>query len=682
MNTIADNKKSISVRAADNIRILSAAMVEKAKSGHPGGPMGGADFMHVLYSEFMQYDPDDMHWPLRDRFFLDAGHMSAMLYATQTLLGNYSIEDIQNFRQWGSPTPGHPEIDVARGIENTSGPLGLGHAFGAGAAVAERFMVSRFGENAAHMTYMYISDGGVQEEISQGVGRIAGHLGLGKIVMFYDANDIQLSTVVDDVTGEDTAAKYQAWGWHTITIDGNDHEAIRKAIQAGIDDTERPTIIIGKTIMGKGVVNDAGDMYEGEVELHGKPLGKSNASFEKTINSLGGNAEQPFEVMEDVAEHYKEVLDKKRKAAAARKEEWTAWANANPDLAQKFADFHNKKLDHLDWDAFEQVANKATRDASGKVLSMLGDQLDNLVVMSADLANSDKTENYLKKTTAFKRGDFSGKFLQAGVAELTMAAMATGMGLHGGIIPACATFFAFSDYMKPAMRVAALMETQVIFLWTHDAFRVGEDGPTHQPIEQEAQLRLLEKLQNHSGLNALLALRPCDGDETTMAWKMALENKATPTGMILSRQGVQDIAIDNRYANAQEAAKGAYIVTEDEGDIDIILVGNGSEVSTLFEGMKLLKEKQSLRVRLVSAPSEGLFRKQSVAYQDAVLPGDIPIFGLTAGLSVSLEGLVGARGRVHGLNHFGYSAPYTVLDEKFGFTPESVYEKVMTFLQD
>ena len=682
MDTLAKNQKSVSVQAADNIRILSAAMVEKAKSGHPGGPMGGADFMHVLYSDFLQYDPDDMQWPLRDRFFLDAGHMSAMLYATQTLLGNYSLEDIQNFRQWGSPTPGHPEVDVDRGIENTSGPLGLGHAFGAGAAVAERFMVARFGEVASHMTYMYISDGGIQEEISQGVGRIAGHLGLGKIVMFYDANDIQLSTVVDDVTGEDTAAKYEAWGWHTETIDGNDHEAIRKAIQNGINETERPTIIIGKTVMGKGVVNDAGDMYEGEVELHGKPLGKSNASFAKTIANLGGDADAPFQIMDSVAEHYKEVLDKKRQAAASRKEEWNKWSAANPGLAQKFADFHAKKLDHLDWDAFEQVANKATRDASGKVLAMLGDQLDNLVVMSADLANSDKTENYLKKTTAFTRGDFSGKFLQAGVAELTMAAMATGMGLHGGVIPACATFFAFSDYMKPAMRVAALMETQVIFLWTHDAFRVGEDGPTHQPIEQEAQLRLLEKVQNHSGHNSLLALRPCDGDETTMAWRMALENKATPTGMIFSRQGVQDIAIDNRYANAQQAEKGAYIVTEDEGDLDIILVGNGSEVSTLFEGMKMLQEKQNLRVRLVSAPSEGLFRKQSAAYQDAVLPGDIPIFGLTAGLSVTLQGLVGARGKVHGLNHFGYSAPYTVLDEKFGFTAQSVYDKVMEFLRD
>jgi transketolase len=682
METLSEKKKSIGVKAADNIRILSAAMVEKAKSGHPGGPMGGADFMHVLYSDFLQYDPDDMHWPLRDRFFLDAGHMSAMLYSTQTLLGNYSMEDIKNFRQWKSVTPGHPEVDVNRGIENTSGPLGLGHAFGAGAAVAERFLAARFGENVAHHTYIYISDGGIQEEISQGVGRIAGHLGLGKIIMFYDANDIQLSTIVDDVTGEDTAKKYEAWNWHTITIDGNDHEAIHNAIQAGKDETERPTIIIGKTVMGKGVVNDEGVAYEGEVELHGKPLGKSNASYEKTITNLGGDPEHPFHIMDEVAAHYKTVLDNKRKAAAARKKEWSAWAEKNPDLAQKFKDFHEKKLDHLDWKGIEQVKDKATRDASGKVLVTLGQQLDNLIVMSADLCNSDKTENYLNQTHAFTKGDFSGKFMQAGVAELTMAAMATGMGLHGGVIPACATFFAFSDYMKPAIRVAALMETQVIFIWTHDAFRVGEDGPTHQPVEQEAQLRLLEKLQNHSHKNGILALRPCDGDETTIAWKMALENKDTPTGLIFSRQAVKDIEVENRYENASQAEKGAYIVTEDEGELDIILIGNGSEVSTLYAGMELLRAKQNLKVRLVSVPSEGLFRNQSQEYQDSLLPDDTPRFGLTAGLSVTLEGLVGSQGIVHGLNHFGWSAPSTVLDEKFGFTADSVYEKVMAFLQD
>ncbi len=682
METLTNAETSISLKAADNIRILSAAMVEKAASGHPGGPMGGADFIHILYSEFLNYDPDDMNWALRDRFYLDAGHMSAMLYAQQCLLGNFTMEEVKNFRQWGSPTPGHPELDIARGIENTSGPLGLGHTFGVGSAIAERFLAARFGDEVAHKTFLYISDGGVQEEISQGAGRIAGHLGLGNVIMFYDANDIQLSSVVDDVTMEDTAAKYEAWGWQTITVVGNDHAALRQALKDGIVETEKPTLIIGKTIMGKGVVVEDGSKYEGEVELHGKPLSKSKADFKKTVEMLGGNPDSPFEVFDEVKAYYNGVLDQKRKDANHRKEQFNSWAESNKDKVDTFNAYLNSDyLAKLDWDAFEQVQNKATRDASGAVLSHLAQHVPNMVAMSADLCNSDKTEKFLNHTSIFKKGDFSGAFLQVGVAELTMAAIATGMSLHGGVIPACATFFAFSDYMKPAMRVAALMEVPVIFLWTHDAFRVGEDGPTHQPIEQEAQLRLLEKLQNHSGHNSFLVLRSADAHETTVCWKMALENKHSPTGLIFSRQAIQDINIPNRYNNALQAEKGAYIIEEDAGDLDIILVANGSEVSTIFEGAKILREKEGLKVRIVSAPSEGRFRKQDAAYQAEIFPVGIPVFGLTAGLSVNLQGLVGANGYVHGLNHFGYSAPYTVLDEKFGFTPENVYRKVMDFLR-
>lgn len=681
-NVINSKNTELSLKAADNIRVLAAAMVEKAKSGHPGGPMGGADFMQVLYAEFMNYDPDDMAWPFRDRFFLDAGHMSAMLYGTQALLGNYTLEEVANFRQWGSPTPGHPEVDVARGIENTSGPLGLGHAFGVGAAITEQYLVARFGEEVGHKTYLYISDGGVQEEISQGAGRIAGFLGLGNIVMFYDANDIQLSTEVDDVTSENTAMKYEAWGWHVVTIVGNDHEAIRGAIQAGIDETEKPTLIIGKTIMGKGVVSENGQAYEGEVELHGKPLGKSNASFEKTIQNLGGDPANPFQIYPEVAALYEEVLGTKRSNASARKAKHENWKNANPELAAKLTRFLSGDLPAIDWSSIEQKSDIASRNASAEVLSYLADHVDNMIVASADLSNSDKTEAFLKKTTAFKRGDFSGAFLQAGVAELTMAALATGMALHGGVIPVCATFFAFSDYMKPAIRVCALMEQQVIFLWTHDAFRVGEDGPTHQPIEQEAQLRLLEKLKNHSGKNSLLALRPADADETTICWKLALENKTTPSGLILSRQNIKDIpaTTGTRFEAAQGAEKGAYIVEDCAGTPDVVLVANGSEVSTLVAGSEKLKAEHGLNIRIVSVPSEGLFRNQSKAYQQEMLPAGIPVFGLTAGLPVTLEGLVGMNGKVWGLDHFGYSAPYTVLDEKFGFTGDHVCKQVLELL--
>ncbi len=668
---------NISLRCADNIRILAASMVEKAKSGHPGGPMGGADFVHVLFSEFLNFDPTDMAWPLRDRFFLDPGHMSAMLYAQQTLLGKYSMEDIENFRQWGSPTPGHPELDVLRGIENTSGPLGQGHAFGVGAAIAERFLAARFGENVAHKTYLYISDGGVQEEISQGAGRIAGFLGLGNIVMFYDANDIQLSTEVDAVTSEDTATKYKSWGWHVLTIPGNDHEAIRSAIKEGLAETERPTLIIGKTLMGLGTRKADGSMFEGEVELHGQPLTGAGGSFEKTVEGLGGNAANPFQIFPEVAEHYAAVLEQKRAAAKKRKAAFKSWSKENPALAEKYAFFLTGKLPEINWSLIKTKPNDATRNSSSAVLNYLGGKVENMIVTSADLSNSDKTDGFLKTTKAFKHGDFSGAFLQAGVAELTMAALNVGMALHGGVLPVCATFFAFSDYMKPVMRVAALMETPVIFMWTHDAFRVGEDGPTHQPIEQEAQLRLLEQLKNHSGRNALLAFRPGDGAETVVAWRLALENRHSPTGLIFSRQGVNDLPTKSQG----DASKGAYIVENCEGKPDVVMVANGSEVATLVAGAAILRNEKNLKVRIVSAPSEGLFRNQSKKYQKEVLPGNVPTFGMTAGLPVTLRGLVGDRGLIWGLDHFGYSAPFKVLDEKFGFTGGNVAVQVCKLLK-
>jgi transketolase len=666
--------------AADNIRMLAAAMVEKAKSGHPGGPMGGADFVHVLFTEFLEFDPDNMEWPFRDRFILDPGHMSAMLYAIQHLLGNYSSEDIRNFRQWGSPTPGHPELDRKRGIENTSGPLGLGHAFGVGDAIAERFLAARFGEVIANHTYIYISDGGVQEEISQGVGRIAGYLGLGKVVMFYDSNDVQLSTEVSEVTSEDVAKKYEAWGWQVLTINGHDHDAIRRAIRAGKEETDRPTLIIGKTIIGKGAVQEDGKSYEGEVETHGKPLGESKASFAKTIAHLGGDPNDPFHVFPEVQQYYADVLTQKRAQAASRQAAIAQWQAANPEQAAKLATFLEGQLPAINWAGIPQKEVIATRGASGNVLAQLAQQVDNMIVASADLCVSDKTDAFLKHTHPFTRGDFSGAFLQAGVSELTMAALCVGMALHGGVIPACATFFAFSDYMKPAIRVAALMELPCIFIWTHDSFRVGEDGPTHQPIEQEAQIRLLEKLKNHSGKQSFVALRPADAHETTHAWKMALENTACPTGLILSRQDVACLPAKNRFEEAEGLTKGAYVVKATTVQPDVLLLGNGSEVATLIAGAALLEERNGLSVKVVSAPSEGLFRSQPRDYQQAVIPSDVPVFGLTAGLPVTLEGLAGAHGHVFGLDHFGYSAPAKVLDDKLGFNPERVYQEVLSFL--
>ncbi|SHE46988.1 transketolase [Mariniphaga anaerophila] len=669
--------KRIEMKAADNIRILSASMVEKAKSGHPGGAMGGADFVNILYSEFLNYDPSDMTWANRDRFFLDPGHMSPMLYSVLALAGYYNMEDLKNFRQWKSVTPGHPELDVERGVENTSGPLGQGHTMAVGAAITEKFLKARFGDWMSHKIYTFISDGGVQEEISQGAGRIAGYLGLGNLIMFYDSNDIQLSTKTDAVTNEDTAKKYEAWGWNVLTIEGNNPDQIREALKKANAETEKPTLIIGKTVMGKGAVTEDGSNYENQTSTHGMPLSAAGASFAKTIENLGGNPENPFAIFEDVQAVYDKRKEELIEAAKAKKEEQARWEEANPELAAKWHKFFSSELPDFDFSAVEQKANSATRGAAGTVLGAMAGKIENLIVASADLSNSDKTDGFLKKTTAFAKNDFSGSFLQAGVSELTMACMANGMALHGGVIPVCGTFFVFSDYMKPAVRLAALMELPVKYVWTHDAFRVGEDGPTHQPVEQEAQIRLMEKLKNHSGKNSTLVIRPADCNEATVAWKMAIENTDTPTALILSRQNIENLPVNgDAYESALQAEKGAYIVQKPAEKPDVVLVASGSEVATLVEGAKLLANRDNLKVQVVSAPSEGLFRTQPKEYQESVLPTGVIRFGLTAGLPVTLAGLVGENGKTFGLDMFGFSAPYKVLDEKLGFNGENVYNQV------
>lgn len=668
------NDSKLMNRAADNIRILAASMVEKANSGHPGGAMGGADFVNVLFSEFLVYDPQNPRWEGRDRFFLDPGHMSPMLYSVLAFTGKYTLDELKQFRQWGSPTPGHPEVNVDRGVENTSGPLGQGHTYAVGAAIAAKFLKARFGEVMNQTIYAYISDGGIQEETSQGAGRIAGTLGLDNLIMFYDSNDVQLSTNTEDVTTENVAMKYEAWDWKVITINGNDPDEIRKALTEAKAEKNRPTLIIGKTTMGKGARRADGSSYEADCATHGAPLGGD--AYVNTIKNLGGNPENPFTIFPEVAELYAKRAEELKKIVADKYAAKAEWAKANPEKAAKLAEFFSGKAPKVNWDAIEQKAGGATRAGSATVLGALATQVENMIVSSADLSNSDKTDGFLKKTHAFKKGDFSGAFLQAGVSELSMACICIGMSLHGGIIAACGTFFVFSDYMKPALRMAALMEQPVKFIWTHDAFRVGEDGPTHEPVEQEAQVRLLEKLKNHKGHNSMLVLRPADVEETTIAWKLAMENMSTPTALILSRQNIVNLPAGTDYS---QAAKGAYIIADADENPDVILVASGSEVSTLVAGAELLR-KEGVKVRIVSAPSEGLFRNQSKEYQESILPAGAKIFGLTAGLPVNLEGLVGSNGKVFGLESFGFSAPYKVLDEKLGFTAENVYNQVKAML--
>ena len=663
------------IKAADNIRILAASMVEKANSGHPGGAMGGADFINVLFSEFLVYDPENPNWAGRDRFYLDPGHMSPMLYSALALQGKFTLDELKEFRQWGSPTPGHPERDLERGIENTSGPLGQGHTFAAGAAVAEKFLEARLGKTAMqHKIYAYISDGGVEEEISQATGRIAGILGLNNLIMFYDSNDIQLSTETSVVMKEDTEAKYKAWGWNVININGNDADEIREALKAAQKEEKRPTLIIGKTIMGKGALRADGTSYEACINTHGAPLGGD--AYINTIKNLGGNPESPFEIFPEVQKLYADRKEELKQIVAARYAEEAEWAKANPEKAALMKEWFSGNAPKVDWTACVQKENSATRAASAACLSVLAEQVPNMICGSADLSNSDKTDGFLKKTTSMQADDFSGAFFQAGVAELTMACMCIGMYLHGGVIPACGTFFVFSDYMKPAARMAALMEVPIKFIWTHDAFRVGEDGPTHEPVEQEAQIRLMEKLKNHHGKDSIRVFRPADADETTVCWAMAMENMETPTALILSRQNITKLPAGNDY---EQARKGAYVVAGSDEQFDVILLASGSEVSTLVSGAELLR-KDGVKVRIVSVPSEGLFRNQSKEYQESILPAGSKIFGLTAGLPVTLEGLVGANGKVWGMPSFGFSAPYKVLDEKLGYTGENVYNQVKSML--
>ncbi|MDD2960921.1 MAG: transketolase [Muribaculaceae bacterium] len=668
-------------RGADNIRILAASMVEKANSGHPGGAMGGADYANVLFSKYIVYDPSDPTWIARDRFFLDPGHMSPMLYSVLALTGRYTLEELQQFRQWGSVTPGHPEVDVCRGVENTSGPLGQGHTMAVGCAIAERFLVSRFGESISHKTYAFISDGGIQEEISQGAGRIAGYLGLSNLIMFYDSNNVQLSTDVDDVTSEDTAAKYKAWNWNVLEIDGTNANEIANALDIAIAETLRPTIIIGHTIMGKGCVTADGQNFEGKCSTHGQPLSASGACYDKTIENLGGDPKNPWLIFDDVAQMYAARKAELIKISATRKAKFNEWATANPKAANELQGFIDGKIPEIDYSAIAHKANIATRAASADVLSVLAEKVKNMIVSSADLANSDKTDAFLKKTGALKNNDFSGAFLHAGVSELSMTAILNGIMLHGAMNGACATFFVFSDYMKPAVRMAALMQLPVKYIWTHDSFRVGEDGPTHEPVEQEAQLRLMEELKNHAGKNSMLVLRPADSAETSVAWKMAMENIDTPTALVLSRQNVNDLPSNsgNRYNDALNSIHGAYIIV-DNINPDVILVGNGSEVSTLVDAAKIL-QAEGITSRIVSVPSIGLYNNQPQEYKDSIIIPGKKVFGLTAGLPSTLLQIVGDYSKIFGLDHFGASAPYKVLDDKFGFLPAEVAKKIQMNLK-
>lgn len=672
-------------KAADNVRILSAAMVQKAKSGHPGGAMGAADAITLLFAEFLRFDPDDPHWMARDRFFMDPGHMSPLLYSELALLGKLSMDDLKNFRQRNSKTPGHPELDVSLGIENSSGPLGIGHGIALGAAIAERFMVERFGEILNHKTVVLVSDGGIQEEIAYGVGRIAGHLGLSNLIFFYDANEVQLSCKTKDVMSQDFVKQYESWGFRVLEADGNNIDSLRQAFTKAWKETEKPVLVIGHTTMAKGAIAEDGTSFEGAVSTHGQPLNAAGASTEATIRALGGNSENPFEIFEDVQQAFETRKNELRLLVKKWKEEKTEWDKNNQEKAKTLSSWLSGKAPVVNLSSLPVKEGVATRVTSGSVLAHLAENVKNCICSSADLSNSDNTQAFLDKTGIFRPGDFSGAFVQVGVAELTMGAICCGIALHGGLYPICATFFVFSDFMKPVLRMAALMGLPVKFVYTHDSFRVGEDGPTHQPIEHETQIRLLEGLKKDSGQSEMLVLRPADAYETVAAWEMAFENDNSPTVLILTRQVVKTLPYQgNAYETAAMCRKGAYILSDNtsaNARPDLTFVANGSDVLLTHDAAEILRA-EGLQVRVVSMISPALFLSQSEEYRKNVLVPWTPVYAQSSGLPLLFEKVVGGFGKTVGLERFGASAPAGILEKEFGYTPEAVAAAAKQYLQE
>jgi transketolase len=650
-------------------------MVQKAKSGHPGGAMGSTEFFSVLFKEFLKFNPKDPYWRARDRFFMDPGHMSPAFYSALCFTKRLTTEDLKEFRQLGSRTPGHPDLDILRGVENTSGPLGLGHGLALGCAIAERVLVNRFGKLFEHKTISLLSDGTIQEEIAYGVGRIAGHLKLSNLIFYFDSNRIQLSSPTDEVISHSIAAQYESWGWRVYSIDGHNADELRKAFSNAYSETDKPVLIIGNSIMGKGIKDAENNAFENEVSTHGQPIDAAGASTAQTITSLGGDPENPFVVWPDVEEAFSQRLEELQKEADSWMYRFETWKQTYPALAQELENWQNNRAPALDLSVIPQKQGVATRVNSGVILAWLAENQKNMVCSSADLSNSDNTQAFLDKTGIFKPGDFSGAFLQAGVAELTMGTIVCGIVLHGEFTATCATFFVFSDYMKPILRLASLMALPVKFLFTHDSFRVGEDGPTHEPVEQEAQVRLLEHLTLPSGKPAMLVLRPADANETTLAWEMAMANGYSPTTLILSRQVMPPL--ENPHSKASAAG---YIVQNAEKP-DLTFVANGSDVYLCCQAAEILR-KEKISVRVVSVMSPRLFADLPQKEREALIPRWSPAFAVSSGLPSVLAPVVGPLGGSWGLTRFGKSAPLAVLEKEFGYTPEAVAEKARIYLAD
>jgi len=652
--------------------MLSADCVEKANSGHPGLPMGAATLAYVLWTRFLKHNPVNPDWPDRDRFVLSAGHGSMLLYSLLHLTGyDLPLEELKNFRQWGSMTPGHPESHVTKGVETTTGPLGQGFANGVGMAIAERFLAAHFNrpgqEIVNHHIYGIVSDGDLMEGVSHEAASLAAHLKLGNIIYFYDDNHISIDGSTELAFTENRVDRFKAYGWHVPTVDdGNDIKAIEKAIRAAQKEKDRPSLISVRTHIGYGSPNK-----QDTASAHGEPLGAEEIKLTK--ENLGWPLEPPFLIPEEALKHFRQALEKGK----AWEEEWTdqfkAYEEAHPELAKVCRRWMSGQLPE-GWDkdlpSFPaDPKGVATRVTSGTVLTAIAPALPNLIGGSADLAPSNKT--FVKGEEVFQGGQYAGRNFHFGVREHGMGSILNGMALHGGVIPYGGTFLIFSDYMRPPIRLASMMGLKVIYIFTHDSIGLGEDGPTHQPIEQLAALRAIPNLT---------VLRPCDANETAEAWRFALKHKEGPVAFALTRQGLP-ILDRKAFAGADGLLRGGYVLS-DIGDKapGIILMASGSEVHIALEAANKLNEKD-IAVRVVSMPSWELFDKQPEDYRDQVLPSEINArIAIEAGATQGWHRYLGNRGAVVGIDHFGASAPYKILYEKFGITPDRVVEKALGLL--
>ena len=652
----------------NTIRTLAMDAVEKAKSGHPGMPMGAAAMAYVLWTRFLKHNPADPTWPDRDRFVLSAGHGCMLLYSLLHLTGyDLPLEELKQFRQWGSRTPGHSEYRKTPCVETTTGPLGQGFATGVGMAIAERMLAARFNRPGHtivdHYTYAIVSDGDLMEGVASEAASLAGHLRLGKLIYLYDDNKITIEGSTDLAFSENVAERFEAYGWHVQRVDGNDLQAVETALRAAQAEERRPSLIIARTHIAYGSPNK-----QDSPEAHGAPLGEEEVRLTK--QALGWPTDEPFYTPEAALAHFRRALQAGSAAQAAWQARFAAYEKAYPELAAEWRRVMSGELPE-GWEkhlpVFEPSAGPmATREASGKVLNALAPHIPELVGGSADLAPSNLT--YLAGMGDFQAANRGGRNLHFGVREHAMGAILSGMALHGGLKPYGGTFLVFSDYMRPAMRLAAMMELPVIYVLTHDSIGLGEDGPTHQPVEHLASLRAIPHLT---------VIRPADATETVAAWKVALEHRSGPVVLALSRQKLP-IIDRSIYAAADGLARGAYVLADASlSHVDLILIATGSEVHLALEARTVL-EQRGIGTRVVSMPSWELFDAQPREYQEAVLPPQVTArLAIEAGVGQGWCRYVGQQGDVVSLERFGASAPYKVLLKEFGFTVDNVVQRAL-----